>query len=157
MIPVFGRILWPLAALLLVFVLADAVKARDDDQGVIVLTQTGCQFLEPEGADHEFDPKRAADCEKINRETGSKRLADHKVLVLKPGRYVFRIANEDVPYELGFYLRARERSMIPFMPRVSGASLNMGETQDYPIELSTGEYVYSCPYNPTPNYQLVVR
>ena len=157
MIPVVGRIRWPLAALLLVFVLADAAKARDPDQEVIVLTQTGCQFLEPEGADHKFDPKRAADCEKINRETGTKRLADHEVLVLKPGRYVFRVANVNVPYELGFYLRARERSLIPFKPRVSGGGLHMGEVQDYPIELSTGEYVYSCPYNPTPNYKLVVR
>lgn len=156
MIPVVGRIRWPLAALLLVSALA-AAEARGADQGVIQLTQTGCQFLEPEGTDHKFDPKRAADCEEINRETGSKRLADHKVLVLKPGRYVFRVTNVNVPYELGFYLRARERSLIPFKPRVSGDSLHMGETQDYPIELSTGEYVYSCPYNPTPNYQLVVR
>ena len=156
MIPVVGRIRWPLAALLLVSALA-AVAARGADQGVIQLTQTGCQFLEPEGADHKFDPKRAADCEKINRETGSKRLADHEVLVLKPGRYVFRVANVNVPYELGFYLRARERSLIPFKPRVSGGGLHMGETQDYPIELSTGEYIYSCPFNPTPNYKLVVR
>ena len=76
MIPVVGRIRWPLAALLLVSALAATPEARGAEQGVIVLTQTGCQFLEPEGADHQFDPKRAADCEKINRETGSKRLAD---------------------------------------------------------------------------------
>ena len=79
------------------------------------------------------------------------------MLVLKPGRYVFRVTNANVPYELGFYLRARERSLIPFKPRVSGDGLLMGQTQDFSIELSTGEYVYSCPYNPTPNYKLVVR
>ncbi len=156
MIPVVGLFRWPLAALLLVSAAA-AVKVRGAEPGVIVVTQTGCQFLEPEGTDHEFDPKQAADCERINRETGSKRLADHKALVLKPGRYVFRVANVNVPYELGFYLRARERSLIPFKPRVSGGDLQMGETQDYAIELSAGEYVYSCPFNPTPNYKLVVR
>ena len=154
---VLGLIRWPLAALLLVSAMAAAVEARGAEPGVIELTQTGCQFLEPEGANHGFDPKRSADCKKINRETGAKRLADHKVLVLKPGRYVFRVSNVDVPYELGFYLRARERSLIPFKPRVSGSGLHMGEVQDYTIELSSGEYVYSCPYNPTPNYKLVVR
>ena len=157
MIPVVGLIRWPLAAFILVYALAAAVEARGAEHGVIVLTQIGCQFLEPEGADRKFEPKRTADCEKINRKSGSKRLADHKVLVLEPGRYVFRVRNKNVPYELGFYLRAQERSLIPFKPRVSGDGLLMGQTQDFSIELSTGEYVYSCPYNPTPNYKLVVR
>ena len=79
------------------------------------------------------------------------------MLVLKPGRYVFRVTNVNVPYELGFYLRARVWSLIPFKPKASGAGLHLGETKDFPIELSTGEYFYSCPFNPTPNYQLVVR
>ena len=71
MIPVVGRIRWPLTAFILVYALAAAVELRGAEHGVIVLTQTGCQFLEPEGVDHKFEPKLAADCEKTNRETGS--------------------------------------------------------------------------------------
>ena len=38
----------------------------------------------------------------------------------------------------------------------SGGGLVAGATQDYAIELTPGEYVYSCPLNPTPDYRLVV-
>ena len=32
-----------------------------------------------------------------------------------------------------------------------------GVTLDYEITLKEGKYVYSCPLNPTPNYNLVVK
>ena len=35
--------------------------------------------------------------------------------------------------------------------------LTTGTTQDYAIELKAGEYLYSCPLNPTPDYKLVVK
>jgi len=42
---------------------------------VITLTQTPCQFLEPEhGTDHEFKSTRKADCEAINAKSGADRL-----------------------------------------------------------------------------------
>lgn len=43
------------------------------------------------------------------------------------------------------------------LPSVSGGGLTAGRTQDYAIELKRGNYVYSCPLNPTPEYRLVVR
>jgi hypothetical protein len=43
------------------------------------------------------------------------------------------------------------------LPSVSGGGLKMGKTQDYAIDLKPGEYLYSCPLNPTPNYPLIVE
>jgi hypothetical protein len=43
------------------------------------------------------------------------------------------------------------------LPSVSGGGLLAGKTQDYVIDLQPGEYVYSCPLNPTPDYRLVVH
>ena len=42
------------------------------------------------------------------------------------------------------------------LPSVSGGGLGTGQTRDYEIDLKPGEYVYSCPLNPTPDYKLVV-
>ncbi len=43
------------------------------------------------------------------------------------------------------------------LPSVSGGGLMTGETQNYEIDLTPGEYVYSCPLNTTPDYKLVVK
>ena len=43
------------------------------------------------------------------------------------------------------------------LPSVSGGGLTTGATKDYEIELSAGEYLYSCPLNPTPDYKIVVE
>jgi len=42
------------------------------------------------------------------------------------------------------------------LPSVSGGGLHTGVTQDYVIDLEPGEYLYSCPLNPTPDYRLIV-
>jgi hypothetical protein len=124
---------------------------------VIELTQVPCQFLESEnGTNHAFRSRQAADCEAINARTGADRLATAKVLRLKPGAYVFRVSNRNVPYELGFWLRGDGLVARARLPSVSGGGLTDGKTQDYAIELEPGEYVYSCPLNPTPDYKLVV-
>ena len=136
--------------------------ARADRQ-VIELTQTGCQFLESEnGVDRGFEPQSADDCNRINAGTGRQRLAEAEVLELAPGSYTFRVANADVPYELGFWLR--EADYQPGNPvhkltktSVSGGGLLVGQTKEYEVELAPGEYVYSCPLNPTPDYRLVVE
>jgi hypothetical protein len=62
-----------------------------------------------------------------------------------------------VPYELGFWLRGEGVVGRATLPSVSGGGLTTGKTQDYAIELKPGNYVYSCPLNPTPDYKLVVR
>lgn len=124
---------------------------------VIELTQTGCQFVESEnGIDHGYKTTSKEDCEAINARTGEKRLADAKVLQLKPGKYTFRVTNKNVPYMLGFYLRGDGVLSYASLPRVSGGGLTMGKSKDYSIELEPGSYVYSCPLNPTPNYKIEV-
>jgi hypothetical protein len=132
-------------------------------QNIITLNQTGCQFLESEnGVDRGFEPKSADDCNAINADTGAERLAEAKVLELAPGTYTFRVTNDDVPYELGFWLRESDYQLGNPLHKltktsVSGGGLVEGKTQDYEVELEPGEYLYSCPLNPTPDYRIVVK
>ena len=73
-----------------VFVMALALTATPAMSAeVVTLTQTGCQFLEPEGTDRKFKTSKAEDCNKINAESGKQRVADSKTIKLKPGEYVF--------------------------------------------------------------------
>lgn len=150
-----------LAAAAVLFAGATAASAADTT--VITLTQVGCQFVESEnGVDHNYQPKSEADCNRINAETGGDRLAKAKAIELKPGKYVFRVTNKNVPYQLGFWLR--DSDYEPGNPlhklsktSVSGGGLTMGKTRDYEVDLKPGEYLYSCPLNPTPDYKLVVK
>lgn len=125
---------------------------------VVQLTQVPCQFLESEnGVNHNYRSKSITDCEAINAKSGEKRLSAAKPMVVKPGTYIFRVTNKNVPYELGFWLRGAGVVARATLPSVSGGGLTLGKTQGYAIELKPGEYVYSCPLNPTPDYKLVVR
>ena len=125
---------------------------------IIELTQTPCQFLESEhGIDHGFTSTRKADCEAINAKSGARRLAEAKVLKLKPGKYIFRVSNKNVPYPLGFWLRGDGLFARATLPSVSGGGLKIGTSKDYAVDLRPGEYVYSCPLNPTPDYKIIVE
>ena len=125
---------------------------------VIELTQTACQFVESEnGVDHGYQTHSKADCEAINEAGGDERLAGAKVLTLEPGDYVFRVTNENVPYDLGFWLRGEGLIGRATLPSVSGGGLSLGATKDYAITLEPGEYLYSCPLNPTLDYKIVVE
>ena len=147
----------------LVVGLASAGAAAAEQATVIELTQVPCQFLEAEnGIDRGFKTQSKADCEAINEHDGVERLAQAKVLELRPGKYVFRVSNENVPYELGFWLREHDydwRNPLHKLNKisVSGGGLQPGTTRDYEVELKPGEYVYSCPLNPTPDYRLIVQ
>lgn len=66
------------------------------------------------------------------------------------------MTNKNVPYELGFWVRGDGLIIRASLPSVSGGGLIQGATQGYKIELKPGEYVYSCPLNPTPGYEIVV-
>ncbi len=135
---------------------ADPAKAAR--AAVIELTQTACQFVESEnGVDYGFASAKKSDCEAINAETGATRLAKANVLTLKPGKYIFRVTNENVPYQLGFWLRGSGIVGRVTLPSVSGGGLTTGATKDYAVTLKAGEYLYSCPLNPTPDYKLVVE
>lgn len=138
--------------------------AQAQDAKVITLTQTGCQFLESEnGVDHGYSPEKAEDCKEINARSGDERLAAADALTLSPGRYIFRVTNTNVPYELGFWLR--EADYNPSNPlhklsktSVSGGGLEAGVTRDYEVTIEEGkQYVYSCPLNPTPDYPITVQ
>ena len=132
---------------------ASAAKAT-----VIELTQTSCQFVESEnGVDHGFASIKKSDCEAINAETGAARLIEAKVLTLKPGAYIFRVTNKNVPYQLGFWLRGSGIVGRVTLPSVSGGGLTTGATKDYAVTLKAGEYLYSCPLNSTLDYKLVVE
>lgn len=136
---------------------ADAQTAGNNQATIITLTQTGCQFIEAEGGtDHGYKTAKKADCTGINAKTGKERLQKAGSLTLKPGKYIFRVTNRNVPYELGFWLRGVGLARF-VQPNVSGGGLTQGVTRDYAVELTPGEYLYSCPLNPTPDYPLIVK
>jgi len=123
---------------------------------MITLTQTPCQFLQPEGTDHGFTSASKADCVAENKRSEKTRLKASETLTLKPGEYTFRVTNKNVPYPLGFWLRGDGLLNRAKLPSVSGGGLTTGKSRDYKITLEPGEYVYSCPLNTTPDYKLVV-
>jgi hypothetical protein len=130
------------------------IEARGDGVRVVHLTQSSCLFLEAEATPAMYHSTRKEDCEAVNRRTLSKR--GLRVLRLPPGEYVFRVANRDVPYELGFWLRGQGIGRA-LLPSVSGGGIFRGTPREYPVTLVKGTYSYSCPLNPTPDYTLVVE
>jgi len=147
-----------LGAVLTGAALAGAGEVTAAQAQVITFTQTACQFIESEGGkEHGFRSGSAADCEAINDRTSAGRLQQAETLRLKPGKYIFRVSNRDVPYSLGFWLRPASLIDRVRLPSVSGGGLATGVTLDYEIELKPGEYLYSCPLNPTPDYRLIVE
>jgi hypothetical protein len=133
-----------------------ATTGTDSQPTTISIAQVGCQFIETEAQNHQYRPKKAEDCQRINAETLSIRQPEFKPLELKAGEYIFQVTNRDVPYEVGFYLRGGGVGFAT-LPKVSGGGLTPGTTQEYRVTLTPGEYVVSCPLNPTPDYPLVVR
>lgn len=150
------KLLW--AGLLVVAVPVPAAAAPT----VVELTQVACQFVESEnGVDHGFVTSQKADCQAVNEKSGADRLTKSEPLRLVPGEYVFRVTNKNVPYSLGFWLRSEDydwRNPIHKFSKtnVSGGGLTQGATNEYAVTLTPGEYVYSCPLNPTPDYRIVV-
>ena len=135
-----------------------ALAAESEAAVVVELTQVPCQFLESEqGSNHGYRSSSIKDCEAINAKSGASRIEQAEALQLKPGKTIFRVTNKNVPYELGFWLRGEGIAGRVTLPSVSGGGLITGKTQDYVIDLKPGEYIYSCPLNPTPDYKLVVN
>ncbi|MFC1542481.1 hypothetical protein ACFL4M_01155 [Pseudomonadota bacterium] len=122
----------------------------------IELTQTACQFVEPEKGDQHYRANSYEACQRFNEKNSEDRLARSKVIELKQGEYLFRVHNRDVPYVLGFWLRGEGLGRLT-LPSVSGGGIETGSYKDYRITLKEGEYLYSCPLNPTPDYKLVVK
>jgi len=141
----------------LVVIVTPTANAQSATPTVIELTQVPCQFLESEGGvDRRYKSQNIKDCGAINAQSGAARVAAAKPLQLKPGKYVFRVKNSSVPYELGFWVRGASVAGRVTLPSTSGGGLTLGKTQDYEIVLKPGEYLYSCPLNTTPDYKLIV-
>jgi hypothetical protein len=124
------------------------------DSIIVELTQTPCTIVEAEKNPQEFVSHNSKDCLSINKETAEERT--FKVLRLQPGETIFRVTNKNVPYDLGFWVRGKGIGRLT-LPSVSGGGLQTGSTRDYAINLKPGEYLYSCPLNPTPDYLLIVE
>lgn len=76
---------------------------------------------------------------------------------LAPGKYIFEISNEDVKKDVGFWLRTNE-SDTPITNSDKAGLIKTGtSSKTGVVTLTAGEYVYSCPLNPTPNYKLTVK
>ena len=129
------------------------VEKRADGVTVVNLTQSPCLFLESEKDAASYTSTRKADCVGINARTLPDRTLS--TLRLAPGKTIFRVTNLNVPYTVGFYLRGKGLSRVT-LPSASGGGLDEGVTKEYEIDLVSGEYLYSCPLNPTPDYKIVV-
>lgn len=84
-------------------------------------------------------------------------------LSLKPGKYQFKVTNQNVDKELGFVIQKESEKSMDVMKTAIPNSfttkpIKKGETQLTGIvELKAGTYVYSCPLNPTPHYTISVK
>jgi len=147
---------WTRGVVAAIFVVAvfSASPSRAKGPQIVELTQTPCTIVEAEITPRTFVSTNKSDCVQINAETAGER--EFKVLRLKPGKTIFRVTNRNVPYELGFWVRGKGLGRVT-LPVVAGGGLMPGETKDYVIDLKPGEYLYSCPLNPTPDYPLVVE
>ncbi len=122
----------------------------------IELTQTACQFIEPEGAYHDFYVTFPRDCPRINRKTRKTRLQAIEPLILKPGTYTFRVKNVNVPYAVGLAIH-KKTSTGKKKPLFIGGELLTGYSETFEIELKEGEYVYTGRQNPTFEYPILIR
>lgn len=86
-----------------------------------------------------------------------------KELNLKPGQYQFKVKNQNVDKDLGFVIqKAADKDgdvMKTSVPNSFTTELiKKGEAQmTGVVTLEKGEYVYSCPLNPTPHYRIIVK
>ena len=84
-------------------------------------------------------------------------------LNLTAGKYQFRVVNKNVDKDLGFVIQKEEDKDADVMETAvpnsfTTASVKKGEVQyTGVVELKDGNYVYSCPLNPTPHYKLIVK
>lgn len=80
-------------------------------------------------------------------------------LDLKPGKYIFQVTNKNIDHEVAFYLRKKtaDGKGQP-LPNSATGHLKAGQTgATGVVELEPGEYLYSCPLNPTPHYVITVK
>ena len=85
-----------------------------------------------------------------------------KKVNLKEGNYIFEISNNNVGHQVGFVLVPKGKDASNPENHIKTAYVtkvvdnNKKETSKV-TALAKGEYVYFCPMNPTPQYNLVVE
>ena len=83
-----------------------------------------------------------------------------KQITLSEGTYIFEIANNNVGKDVGFVLHPKGKSgQENHIKEAYVTSLVRNNTKgtSKQVTLATGEYVYFCPLNKTPQYTLVVE
>ena len=82
-----------------------------------------------------------------------------KSLTLSEGTYVFEISNNNVEHDVGFVLAPKGKTEAEHHIKnayVTSLVKNNGKSTSKKVTLTKGEYVYFCPLNPTPQYNLKV-
>ena len=78
-------------------------------------------------------------------------------LALAPGKYIFEVKNKNVAKSLGFYLTPTSDAKAQVANSgLSHLVANGGTARTGVVDLTAGDYQYSCPLNPTPKYSLNV-
>ena len=139
-----------LLAISLLPLVSNSVNAAEPT--VITLTQTGCQFTEPEGKDHGFKTMGSADCKAINSQSGKKRLAEAETITLKPGKYIFRVKKQRraLPTRV---LSARRRHWTPHAAEGFGGRSREGEIEGLRHHLKRGRLLLFMPPEPDARLQ----
>lgn len=148
-----------LLALPLLFSAFHTVRANENDAAarVINLTHAPCQLLESEnGVDQKFTAWHESHCRRFNRKS-EERMAEIEPMVIESGEWTFNVTNRDVDWPVSFWLRAEKMTDRLSLPKAElGVRLAAGESKSITLTLPPGDYVYSCPLNPTPLYRLTV-
>lgn len=130
------------------------ITAAANGWKIVELHQAACMIKEAEHDPLTYTTKAPSDCKRINRASADLRKEGMRLLRLPAGHYVFRVYNDGVPYPVGFSLKGAQD---PGLPKVEGGDVKKGMSRDFRVHLVPGRYVYRCPLNPTPEYQLVVE
>lgn len=84
-------------------------------------------------------------------------------LHLVAGKYQFRIVNKSVERDLGFVIQKEEDKNADLMKTAIPTAFTKKQVKkgkaEYTgiVDLKKGNYVYSCPLNPTPHYKIIVK
>jgi hypothetical protein len=82
---------------------------------------------------------------------------DKKELKLKQGDYLFEIENKEVGKDVGFYLhKANDKAQLKNSDKAGLIPNNQKRTTGV-VSLTKGQYIYSCPLNPTKDYVIIVE
>lgn len=133
---------------------APKITTAPGDWRIVELHQAPCLIKEAEDEAMTYTANNPESCKRINRASAALRAESMRLLRLPAGKYVFRVYNDAVPYPVGFSLRGAQDQGLP---TVKGGDVKRGMSRDFHVTLTPGRYVYGCPHNPTPDYQLVVE